>query len=423
MFESASSGGSRRPGTLETIALLAGLMALNAFAIDAMVPALPDIGAHLGVTEENRRQLVIVAYMFGFGVGQLLWGPLADRFGRKPVLAAGVGAYVTFALFCSLAPSFALLVVGRVLMGASAASTRVLVVAMVRDLFEGEAMARVMSLIFMVFMLVPVLAPSVGQAILLVGPWQAIFWLLGGYGLVIGSWGLLRLPETLHPEYRRSLHLGEMAEAAKAVLTERQSLGYTVAQTAIFAGLIAYISSIQQIVFDAFKAPQMIGLVFGAVAAPMALASWLNSRLVGRFGLRRVGHSGAAAFATLTLAHALIATFVGESLWLFVFLQGLVMASFAFCSSNLNTLAMQNMAAMAGMASSIQGVIGTVFAAIGGFMIGQHFDGTQLPFLWGLSAAGGLGLTLIAATEPRRLFERLGFERGPAAPTPAPAAE
>ena len=140
---------------------------------DAMIPALPDIGAHLGVAEDNRRQLIIVVYMLGFGFGQLLWGPLADRFGRKPVLALGIGLYVIFGLVCAAAPTFDLLVAGRMLQGAAAAATRVLVVAMVRDLFQGEAMARVMSLVFMVFMLVPVLAPSIGQAILLAGPWQA----------------------------------------------------------------------------------------------------------------------------------------------------------------------------------------------------------------------------------------------------------
>ena len=415
-LHSKTPGSGPRPGARETIALLAGLMALNAFAIDAMIPALPDIGAHLGVTDENRRQLVIVAYTFGFGLGQLFWGPLADRFGRKPVLTAGIAAYVVFALFCSAAPSFALLVGGRLLQGASAAATRVLVVAMVRDLFDGEAMARVMSLVFMVFMLVPVLAPSVGQAILTVGPWQAIFWVLGGYGILMGLWSFFRLPETLHPEFRRSLNIGELLTAARAVLSERQSLGYTLAQTAIFAGLVAYISSIQQIVFDAFQRPEAIGLVFGVVAAPMALASWLNSCFVGRFGLRRVGHLGASAFAVLTLLHAVIATLAGENLTGFVLMQGLVMASFAFCSSNLNTLAMEKMAPIAGMASSIQGVIGTIVAAIGGFAIGQAFDGTPLPFLWGLAICGALGLALIVLTEPRRLLETLDHSRAPEAP-------
>ena len=410
------SGAGPRPGTRETVALLAGLMALNAFAIDAMIPALPDIGAHLGVSDANRRQLVIVAYTFGFGCGQLLWGPLADRFGRKPVLAIGISLYTLFGLLCAAAPSFELLVAGRMLQGASAAATRVLVVAMVRDLFQGEAMARVMSLVFMVFMLVPVLAPSIGQLILLAGPWQVIFLVLAGYGVIMGLWSFFRLPETLHEEYRRTLRIGELATAARVVLSERQSIGYTLAQTAIFAGLVAYISSIQQIVFDAFERPEAIGVVFGAVAAPMAVASWLNSRLVGTYGLRRVGHLGVVAFVLLTTGHALLATLFGESLTEFVIVQGLVMASFAFTSSNLNTLAMEKMAPIAGMASSIQGVVGTIIAAVAGFAIGQQFDGTQLPFLWGFAICGGLAALLVVLTEPARLFERLGPQHGATLP-------
>ena len=156
-------------------ALLAALMALNSFAIDAMIPALPQIGQSLNVARENDRQLVVIAYFVGFAATQLVWGPLADRFGRKPIMAAGVGLYGIFALLCAFAQTFPLLIAGRILMGASAAASRVLVVAMVRDLFEAEAMAKVMSLVFMTFMLVPVLAPNVGQLILLVASWRAIF--------------------------------------------------------------------------------------------------------------------------------------------------------------------------------------------------------------------------------------------------------
>jgi DHA1 family bicyclomycin/chloramphenicol resistance-like MFS transporter len=403
----SSSGAGPRPGARETIALLAGLMALNALAIDAMIPALPAIGDALGVSEDNRRQLVIVAYTFGFGFGQILWGPLADRFGRKPVLAAGIACYAIFALLCASATSFAVLVGGRMLMGASAAATRVLVISMVRDLFEGEAMARVMSLVFMVFMLVPVLAPSIGQGILLLGPWRLIFLVLAAYGLLMGVWAVLRLPETLRPEYRRSLDVRELFTAARAVVSDRQSIGYTLSQTAIFAGLVAYISSIQQIVFDAFHRPEAIGWVFGAVAAPMALASWANSRLVGRFGMRRVGHTGVVAFLLLASFHAAVATFYGETLMAFVIMQSLVLGSFAFTASNLNTLAMERMAPIAGMASSIQGVLGTVLAASAGFVIGQQFDGTALPFLHGMALCGLSGVVGVVLTEPRRLFERM----------------
>jgi DHA1 family bicyclomycin/chloramphenicol resistance-like MFS transporter len=397
-------GATRRPGAREMTVMLAGLMALNAFAIDAMVPALPSIGRSLDVAEENHRQLVVVAYFIGFASTQLVWGPLADRFGRKPVLAAGIVLYGLFALLCAFAVSFPLLIAGRVAMGASAAVTRVLVVAMVRDLFEAEAMARVMSLVFMTFMLVPVLAPNIGQLILLVASWRAIFLVLAGYALVMLIWSSRRLPETLHPEFRRSLEWREMAGAVFATLREPQSRGYTLALTITFSALVAYIASIQQIVFDVFEAPELIGVCFAAIAAPMAVASWLNSRVVGRFGLRRVGHAGAAAFVAVTAIHAAIGLSGHETLLSFVLLQGLAMASFAFTSSNLGTLAMEHMAPIAGTASSVQGVIGTLGAAVVGFAIGQAFDGTVVPYLLGTAACAVLGFAAIALTEPRRLF-------------------
>ena len=387
--------------------MLAGLMALNAFAIDAMIPALPAIGTDLGVTADNDRQLVVVAYMFGFGSTQLLWGPLADRFGRKPVLALGILLYVVFAFLCAFAWSFPLLIAGRIAMGASAAVTRVLVVTMVRDLFEGEEMARTMSLVFMVFMLVPVLAPTVGQGILLVGPWRAIFGVLGVYGVLMALWSWRRLPETLHPEYRRTLQMGEIGRAMWATLTERQSLGYTVALTLTFGALTAYIASIQQIIFDAFDAPGAIGIAFAAIAAPMALASWLNARVVGTYGMRRVGHGGAIVFAAISLVHLLVAMAGFETLAVFIILQGLAMAAFAFVSSNFSTLAMEHMGEIAGTASSVQGVIGTVGGATIGLGIGRAFDGTALPFLIGMTACATLALVAVIATEPKRLLERL----------------
>ena len=413
--------GQRRPGPKETVALLAGLMALNAFAIDAMIPALPEIGAQLGVAAENDRQLVVVAYFLGFGVGQIFWGPLADRYGRKPILAAGVSLYACFALLCGVARSFELLIAGRVAMGASAAVTRVLVMAMVRDLFEGEAMARVMSLVFMVFMLVPMLAPNIGQAILLVADWRAIFMILAGYGAGMWLWSFMKLPETLHPEYRRPLHGGEIWPAVRTAATDRLSIGYTLALTAVFAGLTAYIASIQQIIFDVFEAGSLIGLIFAAIAAPMAVASWGNSRVVGRFGLRRTGHGGLIAFVVVATAHVLMAELFTEPLWLFVVMMELTFAAFAFTTSNLGTLAMTNMAPIAGTASSFQGVTGTIGGAMLGFFIGRAFNGTQLPFLIGLSVCGFVALSLVLWTERGRLFgkmDRFDEERAEATPPP-----
>ena len=415
MFDSAFSDGVKRPGTREMTAMLAALMGLNSFAIDAMIPALPAIGHSLHVLDANERQLVVIAYFIGFASTQLVWGPLADRFGRKPVLAAGITLYAVFALLCAFAGSFALLIASRIGMGASAAVTRVLVVAMVRDLFEREAMAKVMSLVFMVFMVMPVLAPNVGLAILAVASWQAIFAALGAYAVLMLAWSSWRLPETLHPEYRHSLRLGDMARAVWETIREPLSRGYTIAITISFAGLVAYIASIQQIVSDAFHKPHLIGLVFAGIAAPMAVASWANSRVVGKFGLRRVGHIAAAAFMVISLAHVGIALSGNETLAAFVVLQALTMCAFAFTSSNLSTLAMEHMAPIAGTASSVQGMLGTVGAAILGFFIGQAFNGTVVPYVIGTAACAIGGFIAIVLTEPRNLFARIRKE--PAEPS------
>lgn len=400
----ATSSTRKALGPKETVALLAALMALNSFAIDAMIPALPEIGHQLRVANPNDGQLVVIAYFLGFGSTLLVWGPLADRFGRRPILAAGVALYAIFALLCAAAGSFALLIAARALQGAAAAVTRVLVVAMVRDLFEGEEMARVMSLTFMVFMVMPVLAPSIGQAILLVAPWRAIFVVLAAYGLLMLGWAMLRLPETLHNEYKRTLKWSDIAAASWASMKEPQSRGYTLALMLASGCLVAYISSIQQIVAQAFGRPAAIGLVFATIAAPMALASWTNSRVVGTFGLRRVGHSGVAAFAAVTIVHAVIGWTGRESLPLFVILQASAMIAFAFCSANLSTLAMEHMGRIAGTAASMQGVVATIGGGLIGFAIGRAFDGTAQPFLWGMAACATGAFVAILLTEPKRLF-------------------
>ena len=396
-----------RAGRHELIILLAALMGLNSFAIDAMLPALPAIGHSLGVASDNERQWVIVAYMMGFGSTQLLWGPLSDRYGRKPILLIGVVLYALFALSCGVATSFPMLVASRAAMGGAAAVTRVLVTAMIRDLFEAEAMARVMSLVSVVFMLMPMVAPSIGQLILLIAPWRAIFWALFAYAVVMGGWALLRLPESLHDEYRRPLQAGIIGQAIAETLRDRLSLGYTLAMTLIMGGLVAYISSIQQIMFDVFHEPNEIGLVFAAIAVPMAIGSLVNSRIVERFGLRRVGHWGAIMFALITVIHALVAVTGGESLAGFVMMQALAMGSFAFSTSNFNTLAMTGMADIAGTASAVQGVIMTIGGSLIGIAIGQAFDGSEVPFLIGMALTAVGSLVIVLITERGRLLQPL----------------
>ncbi|HEX8062195.1 MAG TPA: multidrug effflux MFS transporter [Allosphingosinicella sp.] len=395
-----------RPGFREFVVLIAGLMSLNALAIDAMVPALPAIGQALGVADENSRQLVVSLYVLGFGFTQILYGPLSDRFGRKPVLVISLILYVGFALACWAAPSFTLLLAARMAQGGAAASTRVLVVSIVRDRFEGPRMARIMSLAFLVFLLIPMLAPLFGQLTLRVASWRAIFFGLALGGAIMLTWSLLRLPETLHPQYRRPLNPRTIRDGTWQTLSNRQSLGYTLAFTLMMASLMGYINSIQQIVFDIFRRPELIAATFAGVALPMAFTSWLNSRIVERIGTRRVAHTGLALFTLSALVHLGIVLTARESLWLFIAMQGLTMACFGLASANFGALAMQPLGHVAGTASSVQGTIGTIGGALLGLLVGQSFNGTLVPMVGAFAAFGTLGLLILLGTERGRLFGR-----------------
>ena len=383
----------------EFVALMAALMASNALAIDAMLPALAAIGEDLGVGDENRRQLVISFYLIGFGAAQLVYGPLADRLGRRMILIISLGFYALFALACGLAGSFGWLLAARALQGAAAAGTRTLVVSVVRDRFEGSTMARVMSLVFIVFMIVPVLAPAFGQAVLLVASWRFIFIGLGVYGLAVLVWALIRLPETLKPEYRRSLAPSAILQAMAITVRNRLSLGYTLASALVFGGFMGFLNSVQQIVTDVFARPELIALVFACVAGPLALTSWLNSRLVERFGARRLALVAGGLFIALSAAHVLVTLQFGAQIVPFTILMALTMACFGLIGANLGSLAMQEMGPIAGTASAVQGTIGTVGAALIGLTIGQAFDGTLIPLLIGLTAASALALLIAWLTD------------------------
>jgi MFS transporter, DHA1 family, multidrug resistance protein len=382
------------PPLREFVAMMAALMAVNALAIDSMLPALPAIGDALGVSEDNRRQLVITFYLLGFGGAQLLYGPISDRLGRKTILTVSLFFYGVFAMMSGLATSFEMLLGARFLQGVSAAATRVLVVSIVRDRYHGSQMARLMSLVFIVFMIVPVLAPAFGQAVLAVASWRFIFIGLGVYCVTVLAWALIRLPETHPPEKRRPLSIRHIGEAVGTTLRHRLSIGNTVALTLVMGGLFAFINSIQQIVFDVFGRPDLMALVFAGIAGPMALSSWLNSRIVERIGSRRIMLWALGAFTFFAALHLATVAFHGETLLAFIVLQALTMASFGLISANLGAIAMEPLGHIAGTASSVQGVITTIGGALIGLAIGQSFNGTTIPFLLGFTLCGLAALAI-----------------------------
>ena len=385
-------------------ALIAALMAVNALAIDSMLPALPAIGHSLGVDDENRRQWIVTAYLLGFGAAQIVYGPLADRLGRRPVLLCGLAGYAAFALLASLSTSFVTLLAARALMGVGAAATRVLAVSIVRDRFSGRDMARVMSLAFIVFLAVPILAPSIGQIIMLFGPWRWVFGALSCFGACVLAWAALRLPETLQPAARLPFSTGRIVGAFRLALTDRTAVGYMLASTLILGALFGFINSAQQIFSDTLGAPRLFTSVFALIAGFMALSSFLNSRIVGRFGPRRVSHAALCGFVALASAHVALALAGRETLVGFALLQAGVWFCFGLVFSNFGSLAMEPLGRVAGTASSVQGCVTTVGGAVIGFFVGQSFDGTAVPMSVGFVVCGSSALGVVLFAERGRLF-------------------
>jgi DHA1 family bicyclomycin/chloramphenicol resistance-like MFS transporter len=391
-------------GFREFVGLIAALMAINALGIDSMLPALPAMGKALGIAHENDRQWIIAAYMLGFGSCQLIYGPLIDRYGRKPVLMLSLSFYAVTCVAAAFAYDFHTILAARLLQGVAAAASRVLAVSIVRDQYSGRQMARVMSLTFIVFLAVPILAPSLGQLVMLVAPWEAIFLALAVFGMAVVLWAGLRLPETLHPEDRHPISLASIAAGVALTVRTRTSIGYALAGTMLFGGLIGYINSVQQIFADTFHQPRIFTIAFALCAGLMGVASFLNSRIVERLGSRLVSHTALVGFIGIGAVHALVAVNGFETIWSFCFFQALAMGAFSLAASNFNAMAMEPVGHIAGTAASVQGTISTVGGALVGLVIGQQFDGTTAPVAIGMFVVGLLALGFVLITERGHLF-------------------
>ncbi len=393
-------------GFKQFVALIASLTALNALAIDSMLPALPQIGAALHVATENERQWVITAYLLGVSSMQIVYGVLADRFGRKRILLIGVGIYACFAIAAATATSMAQLIAARALMGAGAAAVQVLSVSIVRDRFSGAQMARVMSLTFMVFLTAPVLAPSIGQAIMLASSWRMIFAFLATFSLGLLVWAAMRLPETLHPEHRLPLEPRRVVQAFGAVLTSRTTVGYMLAAACVLGGLFGFINSVQQVFTDIFHAPTIFPFIFACVAIGMAISSLLNSRIVERLGSRYVSHRALLGYIAFGTVHYVVARTGHETIVTFALLQAGMLFCFGLVASNFASIAMEPLGRVAGTGSSVYGSIATAGGASLGFLIGQQFNGTAVPLTLGYVLCGLAALGIIAITERGALFGR-----------------
>lgn len=397
----ATIGGIGRP---QFIAIIASLMALNAVAIDIMLPAFPNISGSYGITDANRIQHILLSYVIGFGLAQLFFGPVSDRFGRRAPLFIGIALYAFCAVAGAFAPSFEILLVARFLQGVGAAATRVIAISVVRDTHSGRGMAATMSLVMMVFMVVPVFAPMIGQVMILAGDWHLIFIFMAFVSLAVGAWALFRLPETLHEEYRRPLTVKSISQAFAIVLSNRIALFYTLATSFYFGSLFGFLNVAQPIYVNIYGLGSYFPIAFAAVAVVMAGSSFLNSRLVGRFGQRRLSHGALLAYFGLSLLLAGLTAMGPIPFWLFFGISMLMMPLFGFVGSNFNSIAMEPLGAIAGTASSTLGFAQTVGGGVVGALIGQAYDGTVFPLAAGYAMVSAVAVAMVLIAEKGRLF-------------------
>jgi MFS transporter, DHA1 family, multidrug resistance protein len=391
-------------GFPEFVIVIASIMALNPLAMDMMLPALPNIGAAFHVDAANRPQMVLSTFLIGFGVGQFAMGPLSDRFGRRPVLLGGMTVYAVASLLAIAAPSFETLLLARALQGLGTSATRVIATSIVRDCYVGRRMASVMSLAVMVFIAVPVVAPSFGQAVMLLTQWRGIFIVLMLYGLLALVWSAVRMPETLPVTERKSLAVRDVLGAYRQTVTHRQTLGYAVAAGGVQGSLFAYVFSSQQVFTDVYHLGHYFPLAFAAIAFGVAVAAFLNARLVGRLGMRVMSHSALVGFVAIAATMLVAAKMQMLPLALFMALSLLMMFAFGLMFANFTALAMEPHGHIAGTASSLYGSITTLLGIGVGIVIGQSYDGTLLPFSTGFFLCTLAALAVVLLTEKGRLF-------------------
>ncbi|MBB3391864.1 DHA1 family bicyclomycin/chloramphenicol resistance-like MFS transporter [Rhizobium sp. BK275] len=395
-------------GFVEFVVTIAIMTASIAMAIDSMLPALPNIGHSLGVTSNNDAQLVIGVFFLGFGASQIVFGSLSDAFGRRNILLGGLACYVVGMFAAAATGSFEMLLIMRFVQGIGGAAVRITTMAIVRDCFGGREMARVMSYVMIVFMIVPIVAPSVGQLIITYAHWNWIFILLGIVATILFVWALLRLKESLPPEERIPLSFGAVVDGFKTVLTNRITCGYMIGLT-MFTGVIsAYVISVQQVFGEVYGLGDWLPIAFAATAGGIAVANFLNGMLVRTFGMRRISHAAMLLF-TIVSAIGFVAALGGTPSFAFSYaLFSILLMMFAVIATNFTAISLEPMGNLAGTATAVTGFVSTTFGAIIGGGVGQLFNGTVQPLFGGFALFGAVTVVMVLWAEKGKLFTHPG---------------
>lgn len=379
----------------EFTVLMALLMSVVAISIDALLPALGYISQDLQLANRNHAQYLIVYFFLGMAIGQLFCGPWSDATGRKKVLYCGIGLYLVGSMVCYISNSLEMILFGRFIQGLGVSGPYVSAISIVRDKFSGRQMARIMSIVMMIFIMVPAIAPSLGQGILLISSWRAIFVLYIFYAILVGFWLHFRLEETLPAEKRIPLTLGNYIHGFKEVVGNRSTLTYLICMGICFGSFIGYLNSSQQIFQEQFNAGKMFTVYFGLLALVFGLSSLVNAKIVEKIGMHRICMGAQILIVTASLLFLGLHMLTEVTLPMFLGYAAFVFFAFGLIFGNVNALAMEPMGHIAGMASAIIGAGSSMISMAIGGVIGQLYNGTLIPILIGFTALGGLSMWLI----------------------------
>lgn len=379
----------------EFVALMASLMSIVALSIDALLPALPEISESLGVNNSNDNQLLITMIFLGLGFGQLIFGPLSDSFGRKPIVYIGFIVFVIATIICVSTNSFEMMIIGRVLQGVGLASPRTLSIAIVRDSYSGNYMAKILSIVVMVFILIPVIAPTLGQFLLNYYNWESIFYVNLIFGVLVMFWFWKRQPETLAVTNRVPFSVRLFIDGTKEFFKHKDAVAFTFVSGFITGSFMVYLSTSQQIFQVQYNLAELFPYIFASLAISVGFATYLNSILVVKYGMWRIAYIGTIAYAIVSVLYVVL-FWSGANPSIIVLISFFAMQFFAigFLFGNLRALAMQPIGHIAGIGAAINGFISTVMAVPIANYIGSFVTDSVLPLFIGFSIFGILSLLI-----------------------------
>jgi len=384
---------NQQPLKLEFVVLMAALMSIVALSIDALLPALPEIGSSLGNTSTNDNQLLITMIFLGLGFGQLVFGPLSDSFGRKPIVYSGFIVFVIASFICVTTKSFEMMIVGRVLQGIGLSSPRTIAIAMVRDSYSGDYMAKILSIVVMVFILVPVIAPTLGQFLLNFYNWESIFYVNLIFGALVILWFWIRQPETLIKTNRIKFSGHLFIDGCKEFIKYKDAMAYTLVSGFITGSFMVYLSTSQQIFEQQYNLAELFPYIFASLAISVGLATFLNSRLVLKYGMWRIAYLATIAYFTISVLYVgLFWSGINPSIEILVSFFALQFFAIGFLFGNLRALAMEPLGHIAGIGAAINGFVSTIMAVPIANYIGNFITDSVLPLFIGFSIFGILSL-------------------------------